>query len=175
MIRYSISFFLTIFFSNFCYAGVEHELLVEKQNECTIRITHEATPDSETGSIIFKSYKIEDNIHSPCETSEASVSIFLNKAFQQYSSHSDLKPITSIMIGRLIRYSWAKDLLKQSPIPKISSQEFNKEILFSPIIKPFQKAIKEFNYRVTDVSCEKTLYSEKGFAIDALCWLVVRK
>lgn len=164
---------LIILFYELCYAGIENELLLEQHNECTIRITHDATPDSETGTIIFRSYKIKDNVHYACEINENTVSISLNNAFQYYVSRSDLKPVTSVMIGRLIRYLWARSYLENNPVPKVTHAEFNKIIFDSSIIEPFKKGISEFNYNITNVSCEKILYDENNLAIDGLCWLII--
>ncbi len=171
--RYLIPCFLIILFPNFCYAGIKHELFLEQYNECTIRITHDATPDSKTGTIIFRSYKIENDVYYPCEINENITSTSLNNAFQYYVSRSDLKPFTSLMIGRLIRYPWARSFLANNPIPKVTHAEFNKIIFESSIIEPFKNAINEFNYNITDVSCEKILYNENNLAIDGLCWLII--
>lgn len=168
-------FLLLILFSHVCYAGIKNELLLKQYDECIIDISHSATPDSVTGTIIFKSYRIKEGIHYPCYTNEKNVSASLKKAIQYYSSRTDLKPITSIMIGRLIRYHWIKDYLENNPAPKSNHQEFNKIIFNSSIIEPFKNALDVHNYYLTDVSCEKILINDEGFSIDALCWLEIEK
>jgi hypothetical protein len=173
MMRHLILICLISLISIFCYAGIEHELLLEQYNECTIRVTHDATPDSTTGTILFRSFKIEEGIHYPCDINENIASISLNKAFQHYSLRSDLKPVTSVMLGRLIRYPWARNFLNTNSITKVSHKEFNQIIFDSPIIQPFRNALQNSNYDITGVSCEKVLYNESDFAIDGLCWLVI--
>jgi hypothetical protein len=173
--RLLITSFFVFLISNFCYAGIEHELLLEQYNECMVRVTHDATPDSKTGAIIFRAYKIENGIHYPCEINENITSTSLNNAFQNYISLSDLKPVTSVMIGRLIRYLWARSFLEKNSISKVTHAEFNKVIFNSPIIEPFKNAVNNFNYSITNVSCEKILYDENNFAIDALCWLIIEE
>jgi hypothetical protein len=171
MIRHLILICLFSLISNFCYAGIEHELLLEQYNECTIRVTHDATPDSTTGTILFRSFKIEEGIHYPCDINENIASISLNKAFQQYSLLSGLKPVTSIMIGRLIHYPWAKDYLKNNPISKTMHQEFNNTLLNAPIITPFKHGLVNHHYNIIGVSCEKILLNKQGHVTDAMCWL----
>ena len=77
------------------------------------------------------------------------------------------------MLGRLIRHPWARRYLNKNTIPKLTHAEFNNVIFDSPIIEPFVKALQETDYNISNVSCEKILYNENDFAIDALCWLTI--
>ena len=173
--RNLFSYFLIIFFSTFCYAGIENDLLLEQYGNCNVRITHDATPDSETGTLIYRSYKIINSIHEPCEINQTIAYASFKKGFNNYLTKSELKPATSIMLGRLIRYSWASSFFDENLIQKTNHQKFNNIILNSPIIEPFKNAVNDFDYHITDVNCEKILYNEDNFAIDALCWLIIEK
>ncbi len=165
--------FLIFLIPNICFAGVEKELFLKQYDSCTVRITHDATPDSKTGVLIFRSYKVSNGLHQPCDIDQEIAFNSFKDGFKIYLSSPDLKPITSIFIGRLIRYPWARHVLKTNPISKTDHQGFNKIILGTSIITPFENAVNDFDYKITNVSCEKMLYDKYNFAIDGLCWLIL--
>lgn len=173
--RYSILCFLIILTSNFCYAGIENELLLEQYDTCTVRITHDATPDSKTATLVYRTYKVIDDIHQPCDINQEVVYKSLKESFNHYLNNAELKPVTSIMLGRLTRYPWARSFFDKNPVAKTNHQEFNNIILSSSIIEPFKNAANDSNYSITGVSCEKILYNENNFAIDGLCWLIIEE
>lgn len=160
------------------HAGIETILLDKSHGDCIIRITHDAIPTSKTGSIVFRSYKLLNGVHEPCPPQKNDISTSLDSAFEVYRQ-KQLKPATSIFIGRLIHYPWVVDYLAtQGPVlDKTTGQDrtglFNNSAFLDEVLMPFQTATAKHHYKIDKTECEKILVNHQGIITDALCWLVI--
>ena len=167
-------------------AGIENVLVKEKYGECTVRVTHDActvrvthdaTPDSKIGTLVFRSYAVVDNIHYPCEVDQAQVEHSLGLAVSRYLNRSDLKPVTSIFVGKIASFPWVRnawDIISQSgTYPRLSHQEFNKQLFKSDLSQPFVRAVKNYGLSLSGASCEKLQFHDNGAPMDALCWFEI--
>lgn len=160
------------------HAGIETILLDKGPGDCIIRITHDATPSSKTGAIVFRSFKPLNGVHEPCPPQKDDVSTSLSSAFEVYRQ-KQLKPATSIFIGRLIHYPWIVGYLAgQGPaLDKTTGQNrsglFNSRVFLDEVLAPFQIAIAKHHYKISKTECEKILVNRRGIITDALCWLVI--
>ena len=89
-------------------AGIEIVLVKEGYGDCTVLVTHDATPDSDIGTLVFLSYTVVDGIHYPCEVDQGQVEQSLGLAVSRYISRADLKPVTSIFVGKIAAFPWVR-------------------------------------------------------------------
>jgi len=170
---------LVLAFPTICCAGIETVLVEEQQGICTIRVTHDATPSSETGTIIFRSFSVLDGLHIPCEPTKSQVIESLAKGIAIYLSHEDLKPATSIMVGRISRFPWVNSAWQakasSGTYKKMSSIEFNALVGSKNVSQPFEIALNKNGLEFAKASCEKIQFYEGGYPMDALCWFEIKR
>jgi hypothetical protein len=156
-------------------AGIEIELAVNKVRDCTLRVTHDAVPSWDTGAIIIKVFKIRNGVHVHCEVQEEEIYNVLNEALSTFNKSTHLKPVNSIMIGRLINFPWMVEYLKEAsktpPHKELSYREAEELVFHSPISEPFRNAAIENGFKPKGASCEKVMYFENGAVKDGLCFL----
>ena len=162
-----------------CFAGIETVLIEEQQGRCTLRVTHDATPSSEIGTILFRSFTVIDGMHFPCEPTKTQVIESLGKGIAIYISHDNLKPATSIMVGRISRFPWVNSAwqakARSGTYEKMSSTEFNAFVGSNDISQPFEIALNHNGLELDGVSCEKIQFYENGYPMDALCWFKIKR
>ena len=162
-----------------CFAGIETVLIEEQQGECTLRVTHDATPSSEIGTIVFRSFTVKDGLHFHCEPTKTQVIESLGKGIAIYLSDENLKPVTSIMVGRISRFPWVnlawQAKARSGTYAKMSSTEFNAFVASKDISQPFEKALSDNGLEFDGASCEKIQFYENGYPMDALCWFKIKR
>ena len=160
------------------HAGIETRLLQEKYASCTIRISHDALATAKTGSLVFKSFILLNDVHQPCAPSRQHIHDSLDRALTSFGQQK-LKPLTSLFIGRLIHYPWIRDdLARQAPLPKTlpphkRTELFKSGAFISQNLSPFQRALAGHHYKISNMACEKLLLDKQGRIEDALCWIIV--
>lgn len=162
-------------------AGIETELArTISSNQCVIDIEHDATPDSETGTFVIRTYKKQNDIHEPCAAEQNEIANTLENAIQQYQL-LELKPVASVFIGRLIHYQWVSDYLTEwsevhdTLLGKVSRTEFHKDLMLSNVFSSFDSILSDNDFSLAGIECEKILYFETGVPQDAMCWLVIKE
>jgi len=162
-----------------CFAGIETVLNEEQQDSCTIRVSHDATPSSEIGTILFRSFTVLDGLHFPCELTKSQVTESLAKGIAKYISHQNLKPATSIMVGRISRYPWVniawQAKAKSGTYDKMTRTEFNTFVGSKDISQPFEIALTQNGLELDGASCEKIQFYQNGYPMDALCWFKIKR
>jgi len=169
---------IALFLPTICFAGIETILIEEQQGNCTVRVAHDATPSSETGTIDFRSFRIIDGVHYPCEPTRSQVTDSLSKGIAKYISHGNLKPATSILVGNISGYPWVKSKWhansQSGTYEKMSRSEFNALVSSKIISQPFEIALVINGLEFNGASCEKIQFYENGYPMDALCWLKIK-
>ncbi len=160
------------------YAGIETLLIGEQQGNCTIRVTHDATPSSMFGTLVFRSFVVIDSVHHPCAATKSHVRETLSKGIAQYIAYNNLKPITSIMVGKISHFPWIKsDWLNKSQsgsYEKMSRSDFNALVSSEAISEPFKTALNKNGLEFDGASCEKMQFYDNGHPMDALCWFKIK-
>ncbi len=161
-------------------AGIEAELFLKQYEACTVRIYHDATPDATSGVLVIRPYLEKDGVHERCESLDKKhITQSLTQALQAYKKRDDLKPVTSLMLGRLVNYPWIKTTLAaQAGVPsvkKLSRRQFNAFVLKDEMMTPFKQALELQGFRLTGASCEKLIFYDNGAPQDAMCWLVIER
>jgi len=158
-------------------AGIEIALVKEEYGDCTVRVTHDATPDSEIGTLVFRSFIVIDNIHYPCEVDQEQVEHSLGLAVSRYLSSTDLKPVTSIFVGKIAAFPWVQmawDIKSLSgTYSPLSHKEFSQLVFRRVISRPFASALSAHGLLVSGASCEKLQFYANGAPMNALCWFVI--
>lgn len=161
-----------------CFAGIETVLIEEQQGNCTVRVVHDATPSSEIGTILFRSFTVNDGLHYPCELTKSQVTDSLNKGIAKYISLENMKPATSIMVGKISGFPWVKSDWhakgRSGTYEKMSRAEFNALVSSQSIAQPFVIAINYNGLEFDGASCEKIQFYANGFPMDALCWFKIK-
>ncbi len=162
-----------------CFAGIETLLVDEQQGRCTVRIVHDATPSSQIGTILFRSFVAIDGLHYPCELAKSQVTDSLIKGVAKYISHENLKPATSIMVGKIGSFPWVKSDWhakgRSGTYEKMSRREFNALVGSEAISQPFEIALNLNGLKFGGASCEKIQFYENGYPMDALCWFKIKR
>ncbi len=158
-------------------AGIEIVLVKEKYGDCTVRVTHDATPDSDIGTLVFRSYTVVDNIHYPCEVDQEQVEHSLSLAVSRYLSRVDLKPVTSIFVGKIASFPWVRnawDIKSQSGThSSLSHRQFSQMVFTAAVSEPFARALGSHGFALSDASCEKLQFHPNGAPMNALCWFEI--
>jgi len=167
-----------LIFSAACFAGIETVLVEEKQGNCTVRVIHDATPSSETGTILFRSFIVVDGLHHPCNPTKSQVTRSLSRGFAIYISHGNLKPATSIMVGKISNFPWVKSdwhaKSQSGTYKKMSRSELNALVSSKAISEPFEIALNLNGLEFDGASCEKIQFYDNGYPMDALCWYKIK-
>jgi hypothetical protein len=126
-------------------AGIEIDLVKEDFGNCTVRVTLDATPDSKIGTLVFRSFKIVDGIQYPCEIDQKIVEHSLGLAVSRYLSRPDIKPVTSIFVGKIAAFPWVRNAWKiksqNGSYSPLSHQAFS-QLVFKPwVSQPFSNAL----------------------------------
>ena len=158
-------------------AGIEIVLVDKEYGDCTVRVTHDATPDSDIGTLVFRAFTVVDSIHYPCEVDQEQVEHSLGLAVSRYISRADLKPVTSIFVGKIAAYPWVRniwDIKSQSgSYSPLSHREFS-QLVFTPAVSgPFASALSAHGLGLSGASCEKLQFHANGAPMNALCWFVI--
>ena len=170
-------FFLLCLVNMPALAGIDTDLYRQSHNGCTIEIQHSATTDFDFATLLFRAHKKVEGIYQRCAISELDAKQSLEKAFALYLQ-KDLKPVTSIFIGRLENYAWAVEYLEKNPITyagKVDYRDFNQRIAQSSIFQVFDAALKIHGFRVKGASCEKILMDKQDHSTDATCWILIKE
>ena len=158
-------------------SGIEVVLVKEKFGDCIVRIMHDATPDSDIGTLVFRSYRLADNIHYPCEVDRQQVEQSLRLAVSLYLSEGDLKPVTSIFVGKIAAFPWVRkawDIESQSGMHEpLSHRAFSQLVFKSAISQPFTDALNHHGLALSGASCEKLQFHSNGAPMNALCWFEI--
>ncbi len=161
------------------FAGIETILFEEQNGRCTLRITHDATPYSEVGTILFRSFTVIDGLHFPCKPTKTQVTESLGRGIAIYRSQENLKPATSIMVERISRFPWVnlawQAKAKSGTYEKMSNTEFNHFVGSKDISQPFEIALNQNGLEFDGASCEKIQFYENGHPMDALCWFKIKR
>ena len=161
-----------------CFGGIETLLIEEQQGNCTIRISHDATPSSDIGTILFRSFTLVDGLQYPCHPAARQVTESLDKGIAEYRSRQNLKPATSIMVGRISRFPWVTAMWQarseSGSYRKLSISDFNALIGARDISGPFVTALSRNGLELESASCEKLQFYDNGYPMDALCWLTIK-
>ena len=169
---------LALFVPVVCFGGIETILVQERQGDCTARVLHDATPTSKIGTIDFRSYKVIDGLHHPCGLTKSQVKESLGRGLAKYVSDKNLKPATSIMVGRISRYPWVQSAWQArsqtGSYKKLSIAEFNALVSSRPISEPFAEALQSNGLEFGGASCEKIQFYSNGWPMDALCWFKIK-
>jgi hypothetical protein len=167
-----------LIFPTICFAGFETVLVEEQQGNCTIRVVHDAVPSFENGPILFRSFEVIDGVHYPCAPTRFQVTSILGKAIAKYISHENLKPATSIMVGKISSFPWVKSDWQtkgqSGTYEKMSITEFNALVSSKAISQPFEIALNINGLEFDGASCEKIQFYENGYPMDALCWFKIK-
>jgi hypothetical protein len=170
---------LLLAISSKCYSGVETLLFESELQGCKIEVSHSAAIGATTGTILFSTYKIIDGIHWACEVTKEAVTNTLTKGLSVFNSVSSLVPVSSIRIGHIQHYKWAKELLhKQSQEEQRAPtgyQEFNQLVASNEVSLPFKLAINSNGFKLKKADCEKRFYYKNGATEDAFCWLIIKR
>jgi hypothetical protein len=166
-----------IVFSTRVMAGIEVVLLEQQYENCTIRVTHDATPSSTIGTLVFRSYILVNRIQHYCFVEADQVEHSLGEAVARYRSNTGLKPVTSILVGRIGRFPWVKAAWEidgaQGSFTRLSHRQFNERVNRQDISGPFGHALRENGLSLGGASCEKLQFFENGAPMDALCWFEI--
>lgn len=159
-------------------AGVETPLLIEIQGECTVRVVHDATPDSTIGTLVFRSYRLVDGLSFPCDLTPAQASASLSRGVAAYKAQPELKPVGSVFVGRIERYpwvrsSWQAESLAQSR-EQLDIEAFNRLVGSAEIGGPFNDALRVNDLEPNGASCEKQMYYDNGAPMDGMCWILIQ-
>ncbi len=169
--------FIGLFVSAKVTAGIEIVLVKEKYGDCTVRVTHDATPDSNIGTLIYRAYTVVDGIHYPCEVDQEQVEQSMGLAVSRYLSRTDLKPVTSIFVGKIAAFPWVRnawDIKSQSgSYSPLSHREFSQLVFTAAVSEPFASALSDHGLALSGASCEKLQFHSNGAPMNALCWFVI--
>lgn len=158
-------------------AGIEVVLVKEVYGDCTIRVTHSATPDSDIGTLVFRSYTVVDGLHHPCEADQEQVEHSLSLAVSRYLSRTDLKPVTSIFVGKIAAFPWVRmawNTKSQSGTHSpLSHRDMNQLVFMPTVSKPFASALADHGLGLRGASCEKLQFHDNGAPMNALCWFEI--
>ena len=158
-------------------AGIEVDLVKEEYGDCTVRVTHDATPDSGIGTLVFRSYTEVDGIHYPCEVDQGQVEQSLGLAVSRYISRADLKPVTSIFVGKIAAFPWVRkawDVKSQSgSYAPLTHLEFSHLVFTLTVSQPFANALSAHGLALSGASCEKLQFHANGSPMNALCWFEI--
>ena len=159
-------------------AGIETELFLKQYDACTVRVQHDATPSSKTGVIVIRVFTEQDGVQARClSLDKKHITQSLGTALARYKKRADLKPVTSLMLGRLVNYPWIRTSLEAkagaAPVKKLSREQFHAFVLKTERAAPFREALEEQGFRVTGANCEKLMFYRNGAPQDAMCWLVI--
>ncbi|ARU55378.1 hypothetical protein OLMES_1299 [Oleiphilus messinensis] len=170
-------FLLLILLSTNAQAGIETLISKAQVAGCTITLTHDATPDAEWGTLIYRVYRVEAGVHVPCSLSVEDIRLSLAQALERYAGVSGLKPVESLFIGRLERYSWVAEAFASMPEEDLRAAStfagFNAWIGTTAVVRPFIEVLTAQAFAVKGVSCEKVLRLPDGRPVDALCWILL--
>jgi len=166
-----------LFLSTNVKAGIEIVLVKEEYGDCIVRVVHDATPDSDIGTLVFRAYTVVEGIHYPCEVDQKQVEDSLGLAISRYLSQTDLKPVTSIFVGKIAAFPWVRnawDIKSQSgSYSPLSHREFSQLVFTSTISLPFTNALHEHGLSLNGASCEKLQFHTNGAPMNALCWFEI--
>ena len=175
--RIALLILFGLLFSNKAMAGVEFVLVKDVYGDCIVRITHDATPDADEGTLVFRSYIVEGGIHAPCDVDPDQVEQSLRLALSRYLARADLKPVTSIFVGKIAGFPWVRNIWAMEShsgsFEPLSHREFNQRVMASDIYFPFKRALHGTGLKITESSCEKLQFHANGAPMDALCWFVI--
>lgn len=161
-------------FSASSFAGIESVLVKEQHGKCTVRIVHDSTPSSQIGTIVFRSFKIIDGLHHTCDLTKDQVIDSLARGIAKYLSHEDLKPVSSIFVGRISRFPWINSSWQSKgqsgKYERMSNRDFNALVSSKDISQPFETALNRNGLKFGGASCEKIQFYKNGAPMDALCW-----
>ena len=158
-------------------AGVETPLLLETQGDCTVSVVHDATPDSITGTLMFRSFLLLDGLSHPCDLSRTQVSASLGRGIAAYRAQVELIPVTSIFVGRVSRYPWVRSAWQEQgstgSFEKLGFDAFNALVGSASIAQPFTDALRVNGLKSGGASCEKLMFHDNGAPLDGLCWILI--
>ncbi len=158
-------------------AGIEVVLVKQEYGDCTILVIHDATPDSDIGTLVFRSYTVVDKIHYPCEVDQQQVEHSLGLAVSRYLARADLKPVTSIFVGKIASFPWVRsawEIKSQSGThSSLSHRQFSQLVFTAVISQPFASALGSHGFALSGASCEKLQFHPNGAPMNALCWFVI--
>ncbi len=175
----TLVFIIGLLVSTNATAGIENILVEEQYGDCTVRVTHDATPDSDTGTLVFRSYTVVESVHYPCEVDQKQAEHGLGLAISRYISRKDLKPVTSIFVGKIASFPWVRsawDIKKKTgTYSPLSHREFS-QLVFKPVLsRPFASALNVNGLAISGASCEKLQFHANGAPMNALCWFKIDK
>ncbi len=129
--------------------------------------------------LVFRSFTLKDGLHSPCEPTRTQVIDSLGKGIAIYLSDENLKPATSIMVGRISRFSWVNSAwqakAKSGTYEKMSNTEFNAFVSSIDVSQPFEAVLNKNGLEFDGASCEKVQFYSNGYPMDALCWFKIKR
>ena len=160
-------------------AGVETPLLLEIQGECTVRVVHDAIPDSSTGTLLFRSFRLIEGLSNPCDLTASQVAASLGRGIAAYLAQDNLKPATSLFVGRISRYPWVRSAWQQASLTgsyeKLGIDDFNALVGAGNIARPFTDALRVNGLEPGGASCEKLQFFGNGAPMDGLCWFLIEE
>ena len=165
-------------FSPVSSAGVETPLLLETQGECQVRVVHDATPDSTTGTLVLRAFQLIDGLAYACDVGPAQAAASLGRGVAAYLAQGDLKPATSVFVGRIGRYPWVREAWRLESgtdfRSRLDTDAFNALVGSEEIARPFTEALRMHGLEPGGASCEKLMFHDNGAPMDGLCWILIR-
>jgi|GEM_PF-1371908 len=162
-----------LFFATSLWAG-EMQLIKQQLSGCEFSLVHHQTEGFESATLVFRATQLETGIVNACSVSPEDAERSLIEGLQQLNQFNGLKPVSSLFIGRLVRYPWMVEHLAKRTEPLKRSNGFGEFILTPEMTGPFTRALRLAGFDVVAAQCEKRMFDSKGRLIDALCWIEVK-
>ncbi|VAW79873.1 hypothetical protein MNBD_GAMMA12-3146 [hydrothermal vent metagenome] len=167
------------------YAGISTTLYTAKIADCNVVVSHDSVKGG-AGTLVIRA---RSKASTYCHISQAVIQAALGTALKTLKAKKQLSPITNVFLANKLRsYPWISKVLveksmnnpqwnKKAGKPKsgTANRYVNKILYTTAVLIPFSQSLKQYQYTISAVSCEKILINKNNLPYEAMCWLKIKK
>ncbi|MEM7294818.1 MAG: hypothetical protein AAF420_15670, partial [Pseudomonadota bacterium] len=147
-------------------AGVETTLYVKEYETCLLRIAHDAAIDSDIGTLTVRVLGVGDATPKECPMDPQQLESGIDHALGKLHDRQDLVAVSSVFVGRLVRYPWAVAELAKNSFA-LDRDALHALVVDSTISQPFIAGFARHDKKIVGAECEKILRNADGTPTDA--------